>query len=111
MAKLTFDPNVAFSLSLMSCSRSHFVCRDSTPSTLVMPCNKDWSRDGKRSTMFSHIGRDKTPLDVAKCMDNSWLLLLLLFRRILLHHKPIKSRHSSHSTLALKLTSCQELSP
>ena len=41
--------------------------------------------------MSTHAAVDETPLDVAKGVDYSWLLLLLLLRCILLDHKPEES--------------------
>ena len=41
--------------------------------------------------MSTHAAVDETPLDVAKGVDYSWLLLLLLLGCILLDHKPEES--------------------
>ena len=57
----------------------------------------------EQSTMFSHICRDKTPLDVAKSVDHSWLLLLLLLCCVLLNHKPFMLEFHNCSLCSLKL--------
>ena len=41
--------------------------------------------------MSTHAAVDEAPLDVAKGVNYSWLLLLLLLRCILLDHKPDES--------------------